>query len=72
MKTLREKLAYLQENHFTEWLSMRSKVSDELSSKQLTFCVCGRLATGLHENGCRRFNIKITNEAVRRLSHLAI
>lgn len=41
-----------------------------MSDKQSMFCLCGRLATGLHENGCRKFQNKVTRETIKRLSHL--
>lgn len=68
--TLNKKLEYIQNNHFSEWSKMRSKVADEESSKQSIFCICGRLATGLHENGCRKLANRITKITVDRLSTL--
>jgi len=67
---IQEKLDYLQNNHMGEWLKTRREVFDELSEKQSMFCVCRRLATGLHENGCRQFQNKVNSETVKRLSHL--
>lgn len=67
---LAEKLDYIQDNHFSEWLKTRQAVSFELSDRQTMFCVCGRLATGLHESSCRRFNNKVNSETVKRLKHL--
>lgn len=69
---IQEKLAYLQDNHFGEWLSTRQKVQDELSEKQSKFCMCGKLATGLHESNCKKFNNKVTSETVKRLQHLIV
>lgn len=34
------------------------------------FCVCGKLATGLHESSCRKFNKVVDAETVKRLNHL--
>jgi len=65
-----EKIDYLYDNHFSLWLTTRSKISDELSAMQSTFCVCGKLATGLHETSCRKFNKKINTETVKKLEHL--
>lgn len=65
-----EKLDWLQSNHFGEWIDTRLKVGIQLSNEQSMWCVCGRLATGLHENNCGRFNAKINKETVLRLSHL--
>jgi hypothetical protein len=67
---IQEKLEYLQTNHFGEWLKTRQEVANEMSDKQSMWCVCRRLATGLHESGCRKFQGAITNETVKRLSHL--
>jgi hypothetical protein len=67
---LAEKLEYLQDNHFDDWLTTRQKVDIELSDRQSMFCVCGRLATGFHEKGCRRFNDKVNSETIKRLKHL--
>jgi len=65
-----EKLQYIQDNHFSDWLTMRREVHNEFSNKQSTFCVCGRLATGLHENCCKKFNNTVTIETLKRLKHL--
>ena len=67
---IQEKLSYIQDNHFSQWLKTRQEVFEELSSKQSMFCVCRRLATGLHENGCRQFQNRVTSETVKRLAHL--
>ena len=70
--TIQEKLIYLGDNHLGEWLKTRREVEDELSARQSMFCVCGKLATGLHENSCRKFRDKVTSETVSRLKHLIV
>lgn len=65
-----EKIESLQNNHLGEWLKTRREVEDEISNKQSMLCVCRRLATGLHENMCRQFQNKVTNETVKKLKHL--
>ena len=65
-----EKIDYLQENHFGEWVNTRKNCENEISDRQSMFCICGRLATGLHESGCRKFNNKVNTETVKKLSHL--
>lgn len=67
---LADKLEYIQEHHFGDWVDMRRKVDNELSDRQAMFCVCGRLATGFHESSCRRFNNKVNSETIKRLAHL--
>lgn len=65
-----QKLDYLQNNHMGEWLKTKREVEDELSSRQSMFCMCGKLATGLHELNCRRFRNKIITETVNKLKPL--
>ena len=65
-----EKLAYLKDNHLDIFLKTHQKVFNELSDKQTMFCCCGRLATGLHERNCTKFNNKVVGETIKRLSHL--
>ena len=67
---LTEKLNYIQNNYFGEWLKTRKEVEDEKSNSQSMFCLCGRLATGFHESGCKKFQNKITSETIKRLKHL--
>ena len=67
---LTQKINYLQENNYAEWVKTYKQVEDEMSAKQEMFCVCGKLATGLHESGCRKFRGKITSETASRLKHL--
>lgn len=65
-----DKLEYLQTNHFTTFVKTRQEVFDELSEQQTMFCCCGRLATGLHEKNCQKFNRKVNGETIKRLSDL--
>lgn len=65
-----EKIRHLEKEHFSEWLDTRRVVDTELSDKQGMWCVCGRLATGLHEKHCSRFNNKVNSETIKRLKHL--
>lgn len=68
--TLLDKISVLQDKHFSEWLKMRQTVAHEISDSQTMFCVCGRLASGLHESSCSKLALKINKETVKRLSHL--
>lgn len=65
-----EKLEYLQTNHLKTFVRTWEKVFDELSEQQTTFCCCGKLATGLHEARCRKFNQRVNSETIKRLSDL--
>ena len=67
-----QKLEILQNKHLGEWLKTRQKVWAELSEKCRVFCFCNRLATGFHEDNCRKFQDKITSETIERLKHLWI
>lgn len=65
-----EKIEYLQKNYFSEWISESDRVRLKLSDGQSMLCICGRLATGLHEMNCTKFRNKVISETVKRLKHL--
>lgn len=67
-----DRIRHLEEHHFSEWFDTRKQVDIELSDQQNMFCVCGRLATDLHERYCKRFNNKVNSETVKRLQHLIV
>ena len=65
-----EKLEYLKNADFGLFIKTRQMVFDELSDQQTMFCCCGKLATGLHESNCIKFNNKVDTETIKRLSYL--
>ena len=65
-----EKLEYLKNADFGLFIKTRQMVFDELSDQQIMFCCCGKLATGLHESNCTKFNNKVDTETIKRLSYL--
>ena len=65
-----EMLAYLKETDFGLFVKTRQTVFGELSDQQTMFCCCGKLATGLHESNCTKFNKKVDAETINRLRHL--
>ena len=65
-----EKLEYLKNANFGLFIKTRKMVFDELSDQQTMFCCCGKLATGLHESNCTKFNNKVDAETIKRLSYL--
>lgn len=67
---LSEKITTLQENHFGHWIRTRQEVDEEVSNTQTMFCVCGKLATGLHERTCRKYNNIVNTKTVEKLKHL--
>lgn len=58
---------WLKTHFFAEYIGTRCRVFNELSDKQLMFCVCGKLATGLHENRCSKFNRVVDIETINRM-----
>jgi len=54
-----EKIDFLKEHHMREFLDARETVADELSNTNKLFCICGKLATGLHESMCRKFSRRV-------------
>ena len=67
---MHEKLSYLKDTDFSLFVTTRQIVFDELSDQQTMFCCCGKLATGLHESNCTKFNNKVDAETIKRLSYL--
>ena len=65
-----EKLEYLKNADFGLFIKTRKMVFDELSDQQTMFCCCGKLATGLHESNCTKFNNKVDAETIKRLNYL--
>ena len=65
-----EKVEYLKDTYFNLFLQTRQRVKGELSDSQTMFCCCGKLATGLHEDRCTKFNSKVDAEVVKNLEYL--
>ena len=65
-----QKIDAIKELSLPAWQRERAKVDDEISSKQGFKCICGRLATGLHESTCSRFKKKVDVETFKRLKYL--
>lgn len=65
-----DKLRYLNDNYFGLFLITREEAFNELSDQQDIFCCCGRLATGLHESNCSKFNSMVDSVTINRLSYL--
>lgn len=65
-----EKLAYLKDADFGLFVRTRETVFNELSDNQPMFCCCGKLATGMHERYCTKFNRKVDAEVLNRLGYL--
>lgn len=65
-----EKIAYLKDVDFDLYYSTRKKIENEMSDRQQLFCVCGCLATGLHERYCTRFQNKVDSAVIKELRHL--
>lgn len=65
-----EKLDLLKQSHPREWVDEYRTVENEVSTSQSMFCVCGQLATGLHEGRCKKFNDLVSRKTVQRLKHL--
>lgn len=65
-----DKIQYLLDNHFSTWREKYKEVEQNISEQQKYICVCGRLATGLHESSCSRFKEKVKSETLKQLKHL--
>ncbi len=65
-----ERLAFLQKYAMGDWIKARQEADEEVSREHEMFCVCGRLCTGLHESGCRRFKAKVDTRSINKLKYL--
>ncbi|WP_455636819.1 hypothetical protein [Parabacteroides sp.] len=65
--TQEDKINWLKENEPILWANTFKIAKGELSDKQTMFCCCGKLATGLHEDNCRKFLQQVKNETAKRL-----
>lgn len=64
---LQEKIEKWKTTQFYAWYNTRREVEQELSDRQSMWCCCGRLATGLHEMSCKKFQHKVDVETIKRL-----
>lgn len=67
-----EKIEVIKSKNLGLFVKTRQQVFNELSDQQTMFCCCGKLATGLHESHCRRFNDKVDSETIKRLDFLLV
>lgn len=65
-----EKLTYLIFNHFDLFVETFLQAFNDLSERQEIFCCCGRVSSYVHEVHCKKFQAKVENETINRLSHL--
>ena len=65
-----EAIQFLKENHLSTFLKTRNEVEIQISNNQSMFCVCGKLASGLHESNCKKFQKKVDSETAKQLKHL--
>ena len=67
---LQDKISYLVKNHGHEWETAYDSTFNDISRSQSMSCVCGRLATGLHEMNCTKLRKKVISETVKKLAYL--
>ena len=65
-----EAIEFLKQNHLSIFVKTRQEVEIRVSNNQNMFCICGRLATGLHESNCKKFQKKVDQETAKQLKHL--
>lgn len=67
---LKQKIVKLKSDYFGDWLKAYDECSEEVSNEHSMFCVCGKLATGLHESSCAKFRKEVEKRTVKKLEHL--
>lgn len=65
-----DKKKFLIKNFRCDYVNTRREVFNALSNEQAVFCVCGKIASGLHEDRCSKFNALVDKETVKILEHL--
>lgn len=65
--TRQEKIEKLIEQDYPLYRKTRERIAVEMSDKQTLFCLCGQLATGLHEGYCKKFSAKVDSLTVKEL-----
>ena len=65
-----DKKKFLINNFRDDYVNTRREVFNALSNEQAVFCVCGKIASGLHEDRCSKFNALVDKETVKKLEHL--
>lgn len=66
----KQKILKLKSEFFPVWLKTYDECSEEVSNEHSMFCVCGKLATGLHESSCAKFRKEVEKRTVNKLEHL--
>lgn len=66
-KKQREVMNFLKHDHFGLWIRTRAETEEILSFKQKMWCCCGKLATGLHERTCRKFQNMVNTETIKTI-----
>lgn len=64
---IKEKLNYLIEHHYEEFIKAQSEAIWTLDKKYSIVCACGRLATGFHTSQCKKFNDEVDKETIKIL-----
>lgn len=65
--TLQEKKKMWMRTQPYAWYNTRREVELDLSDAQGIWCCCGRLATGIHESNCSKFQKKVDAATIKRL-----
>lgn len=65
-----DKKKFLIKNYRDDYVNARREVFNALSNKQAILCVCGKIASGLHEDRCSKFNALVDKETVKILEYL--
>lgn len=66
-----QQIEAIKDKDLSLWVETRNSVFEILSCQQSMFCCCGKLATGLHEQNCRKFNENVDKETVNRLKEFS-
>lgn len=65
-----KKLEILWQEHHDAYCKAREEAISKMDELTPMFCVCGKLATGLHTNNCRKFQSKVDDLVIAKIGNL--
>lgn len=67
--TINEKIKKYKSEEYDLWRKLYPKAFDLVDSEHTMFCVCGRLASGLHTQHCNAFKKEVEKRTVKLIEN---
>lgn len=66
----KQKELYLNHYHWRYYQDKKSEIEGQMDDEYPIFCICGKLATGLHTMSCRRWRNHLTMHTVQTMKDM--